>query len=253
MNIPPISLQLYSLRETAKDDLPGVLKQVAGMGYVGIEFAGLYGHSPADVRAMMDDCGLVTSSVHGPMPTPENKAEIVDTAHTLGYTRHVAGFGPPQFRTRESTLEAAAIAQRAAEVLADTDVTFGLHNHDFEFTAQFNGHYAHDIMLANAPGAFAEVDTYWVQVGGADVCAVLQKLGARAPLLHIKDGPGTREQAMTAVGQGVMDWATIMKAKWEGTEWLIVELDRCDTDMFEAVAESCRYLVGNGYGRGRQA
>jgi sugar phosphate isomerase/epimerase len=85
------------------------------------------------------------------------------------------------------------------------------------------------------------------------VATLLLQYEKRAPLLHIKDGPGTREQAMTAVGQGVMDWATIMKAKWEGTEWLIVELDRCDTDMFEAVAESCRYLVGNGYGRGRQA
>jgi sugar phosphate isomerase/epimerase len=251
MTIPPISLQLYSLREAAQENFPAVLKDVADMGYVGVEFAGFHGHSPKELRDMLDDLGLVASSIHGPMPTAENKDEIVETAQALGYTRHVTGFGPQQFETKEKTLEAAATVQRAAEVIAGTGVTLGLHNHDFEFLAQFDGAYGHELLMAHAPDVFAEVDTYWVQVGGADVCAVLKKLGARAPLLHIKDGPGDREQAMTAVGQGVMDWQTIMQAKWAGTEWLIVELDRCDTDMREAVAESCRYLVGNGFARGR--
>ena len=36
----PIALQLYSVREEAAKDLPGVLTAVAKMGYEGVEFAG---------------------------------------------------------------------------------------------------------------------------------------------------------------------------------------------------------------------
>lgn len=107
-------------------------------------------------------------------------------------------------------------------------------------------------MLAAAPDAFAQIDTYWVKVGGADPTRIVKQYGARAPLLHIKDGPGVKEKSMTAIGSGIMDWKSVIGAASETTEWLIVELDRCDTDMFEAVAQSCTYLVGNGFAKGRK-
>ena len=43
---------------------------------------------------------------------------------------------------------------------------------------------------------------------------------------------------------GVLAWS-------RSARWHIVELDRCATDMFEAVERSYDYLVGNGYSRGR--
>jgi hypothetical protein len=36
------------------------------------------------------------------------------------------------------------------------------------------------------------------------------------------------------------------------TEWLIVEIDRCATDMLEAVAKSYRYMVGKGLAHGKR-
>ena len=60
----PIGLQLYSVREDCKNDLPGVLKEVARMGYAGVEFAGYYGHSAADLRKMLDDLGLICCGTH---------------------------------------------------------------------------------------------------------------------------------------------------------------------------------------------
>jgi sugar phosphate isomerase/epimerase len=89
-------------------------------------------------------------------------------------------------------------------------------------------------------------------VGGRDVPAVLRKLGKRAPTLHIKDGPLDRKEPMTAVGGGRMDWAAVIGAAHPSTAWLIVELDRCATDMFEAVRASCEYLTSKGFARGRK-
>jgi len=252
MNPIPISVQLYSLREEAKADFPGVLKAVADMGYVGVEPAGLHGMKPEEVRKLLDDLGLVASSTHGPFPTADNISEIVDTANALGHTRHIAGFGPKDCETLETTLEAAKRAQGAAGLLEGTGITFGLHNHWWEFDKQFDGKMPHEMIMENAPGVFAEVDTYWVAVGGADAAGVVKKLGSRAPLLHIKDGPLNREEAMTAVGAGAMDWSAVMEAAQGSAEWLVVELDKCDTDMATAVAESYTYLTSNGFAKGRK-
>jgi hypothetical protein len=49
-----------------------------------------------------------------------------------------------------------------------------------------------------------------------------------------------------------MDFHSIVKAGEGATEWMIVELDECATDMMKAVEKSYRYLVGEGLALGRQ-
>ncbi len=247
----PVALQLYSVREAAAQDFAGVLKKVAAMGYAGVEPAGLHGMPPAELRQRLDDLGLTVCSMHGGLPTEENIDEIVETAKTLGYSRHVSGFGRDAFATRDTLLEAAEKAQAAAELLKPAGLTMNIHNHWWEFENRFDGAYGHQIFMDAAPDVYAEIDTYWVKVGGGDPAAVVTSYGERAPLLHIKDGPGNREAAMTAVGAGAMDWDNVLASASDATEWLIVELDRCDTDMMQAVTDSFRYLVDNGFGHGR--
>jgi sugar phosphate isomerase/epimerase len=130
-------------------------------------------------------------------------------------------------------------------------MALGYHNHWWEFSNRIGGETAHALLFRLLDASvFAEIDTYWAKVGGADPARVVGDLGARARLLHIKDGPATDSEApMTAVGDGAVDVAAIAKAS--RAKWHIVELDRCATDMFEAVERSYDYLVGNGLSRGR--
>jgi sugar phosphate isomerase/epimerase len=93
------------------------------------------------------------------------------------------------------------------------------------------------------PGIEFQPDTYWIKVAGHDPAKFVEKMGGKAPLLHIKDGPATPEGDMTAVGEGVMDIPGILKAGEPNTEWLIVELDRCATDMLQAVEKSYHSLT----------
>lgn len=246
----PIALQLYSLREAAAQDFPAVLRQVAEIGYVGVEFAGLHNHAPAEIRTMLDDLGLVACSNHGGLPTAENLSEVLDTAQALGYKYQVTGWGPPQFASVEEIQKIAALGQKGAELLAPSGLKLAMHNHYWEFEAVFDGRYGEDLFMEAAPSMFAQLDTYWIKVGGANPPDVVARYGARAPLLHIKDGPGIKGQDMTAVGKGIMDWpATLAGAQ---AEWLIVELDSCATDMLEAVRDSYDYLVGEGLATGRR-
>ena len=64
MKNAPIAYQIYSARKEAEQDLLSVLRQLKALGYDGVEFAGFYGHSAQDVRAMLDECGLRAVSSH---------------------------------------------------------------------------------------------------------------------------------------------------------------------------------------------
>ena len=251
MGLRPVALQLYSLREAAGKNFPEVLEKVASFGYKGVEFAGLNGMSPGAVRKILDDLGLVACSTHGPLPQKENLSQIIDEAGTLGYEWQVVAYMPPEnYSDKEETLKTIDAFAQGAELLKGSGLRLAAHNHWWEFDKRFDGKTPHEMMMERIPGLFAEVDTYWAQVAGADAVGVVRHLGKRAPLLHIKDGPLLRDQPMTAVGGGKMDWKAIFAAAGESLEWPVVELDSCATDMFDAVRESCRYLIDNGFAAG---
>ena len=249
----PISLQLYTLRETAKDDFAGVLKQVAEIGYKGVEPAGLQGHSPREVRTMLDDLGLVASSTHCPLPTAETLGEAVDTAGAIGYDMIISGKGPDDFKTLDGIKAAAEAFQTAAELLRPHGLRMGYHNHWWEFD-ELDGRLGYDIFLGLAPDVFSELDVYWAaNFGSVDVPPKLAQHAARIPVLHIKDGPLVKDEPHTAAGAGKMDIPAIVDAADPGVlQWLIVELDACATDMLQAVRESYQYLTGTGMAEGNR-
>ena len=61
-----------------------------------------------------------------------------------------------------------------------------------------------------------------------------------------------KDQKHTAVGKGKMDWAKVIGAAHASCEWLVVELDSCDTDMMTAVADSYKFLTSKGYAKGKK-
>ena len=82
----PVGLQLYSLREECKKDLPGMLTAVSRIGYKGVEFAGYHGRSAQELRKMLDDNGLVACGTHTPYETVlEDKLKAtVEFNRTIG-------------------------------------------------------------------------------------------------------------------------------------------------------------------------
>jgi len=251
MSLIPISIQLYTLRDEAAKDFPGVLQTLSETGYVGVEFAGLHGHSAKDLAGLLTELNLKGSSAHVGLPTKENIAELVDTYGTLGITRLVSGFGPDDFKTLDAVKKSADRFQAAAAVSAENGCTFSFHNHEFEFNRLDDGQLVYDVILKSAPDAFSELDVYWAAVGGSDPAEVVAKNANRLQLLHIKDGPAEHGKKMTAVGSGKLDIpAIIAAADPDVTKWLIVELDACDTDMVQAVKDSYSYLVGKGLAAG---
>jgi len=233
-------------------DFAGVVKKVADTGYIGVEPAGFPGTTPEKASKLFKDLSLVVSSAHLPMPLGLNKDEVLETVALLDCKRIVSGLGPDQFKTMDLVKQSCDTFNEASAVAVENGLSFGLHNHWWEF-GQVDGRYVYQIMLELLdPAVFFEIDTYWVQTAGPDAAEVVRELGARTPLLHIKDGPCKKGEPMVAVGDGIMDFPAIVDAAAGSTEWMIVELDECATDMIETVEKSYAYLVGEGLARGNK-
>lgn len=247
----PIAVQLYSLREAA--DFEESVRRVAAMGYAGVETAGKYGVSPKSARALFDALGLQVAGAHSPLPIGDNKNAVLDTMHDLGTAVIVCPWADPQhFRSLEGIQRFADQLNEADAVARDHGLRLIYHNHDFEFIPLPDGSLPHHhLQRLTAPTVGFEVDTYWVKVGGSDPVEVVRDLGARAPLLHIKDGHIDPRAPMLPIGDGAMDFPSIVAAA--SADWLIVEFDQCATDIFQAVEKSFRYLVDKGLGHGRQS
>jgi sugar phosphate isomerase/epimerase len=168
----------------------------------------------------------------------------------LGCSRIISGKRPDDFKTLDLIAQTCELFNQANAVALEHGLRFGIHNHWWEFL-RVEGRPVYQVMLEHLePEVFFEIDTYWAKTAGADPEQVLRELGSRAPILHIKDGPAKQGEPQVAVGEGVMDVAALVAAGGETTEWLIVELDHCATDMMVAVQRSYAYLVGEGLARG---
>ena len=254
MTTYPISVQLYSLRDYTKDDLPGVLQRLGRIGFAAVEPAGFFGYSPTEVRAMAEDAGMRVLSSHSPWANGNPLEDVVATARAFDLDIVGGGYG------RAAFADMAAIERTCAEVselcaqLAKHDLKLFLHNHAWEF-ARFDGRWGMEILAERVPDVLFEVDTYWAANFGAnDAQAVVQQFASRAPLLHIKDGSLVEGEANCRFGRGRMDIpGVIAAADPQVLRALVVEFDACvtDDDLWQAVEASFQYLVDQGLGHGQ--
>lgn len=248
----PIGLQLYTLREAAAQDYEGVVRKVADIGYKGVEPAGFPGTTPEAAAKLFAELGLEVTSAHLPLPVGDNQQEGLEAAQALGLKRWVSGLGRDQFGSRDQIKASCEKFNEAGVFTREHGMTFGIHNHWWEFL-EVEGQIVQDIMMEYLDDdVFFQIDAYWVQTAGPDPAAVIRKLGARAPLIHLKDGPCTQKDDMQALGEGITDFQGLIEAGGDNVDWWIVELDRCATDMMEAVIKSYQYLIDNGYAAGNK-
>ena len=250
-----LAAQLYTIRQhtqTARD-LAASLKRIRDMGYTAVQVSGIGPMPDAEVKAIVDDLGLVICNTHvRPTEALWNDLEAVIAQHRLWGCRHVAiGSMPGQYRQEGEAgyRRFAREASRIGEQLHRAGLTFSYHNHSFEFE-RFGRRTGLDIIFEESDPRYlqAEIDTYWVQHGGADPAAWVRRVAGRMPVVHLKDmAIIDGEQAMAEVGEGNLNWPAILQACREGgVEWYAIEQDECRRDPFESLKISFDNLRGMG-------
>ena len=242
---PKIALQLYTLRELTKADYEGIVRKVAAMGYEGVETAGFDGTTVPAAAKLFKELGLTVVGAHSPFPIGEQKNEVLDVSSAFGCKYMVVPhIGPNDTKDMDSIKDLCARINEASVNAKERGMTLAIHNHWWEYHI-LEGKLVADWMVEMIdPTVLFELDTYWIKVGGVDPAVRVAQIGKRAPIIHIKDGPGVREAAQTAIGTGIMDFPAILKAGGANTEWWIMEADRVDGDAVEAARQSCDYMRG---------
>ena len=239
----PLSVQLYSVRDQLAADRDDTLRRIAGIGYGAVEPFDPTG-DPKGFRQVADDLGLAVSSTHAYALLSQEPAEVFDAIATVGTDLVIipGGIAHEEFTTRDGLSRTADLLNGLAEQAAPYGMRIGYHNHWWEIEPRIDGRHALEVLAdLLAPEVFLEIDTYWAAVGGADVPALLRGLSARILALHVKDGPGVKDEPHVGVGQGVMPVPEILAASPDA--WRIVELDSCAGDIFDALAGSHAYLT----------
>jgi sugar phosphate isomerase/epimerase len=248
----PIALQLYTVRKALAEDFTGVVRRIADIGYAGVEpILDLPGTTLPEAARLFEELDLRVCSGHAPLPLGENVNRVLDYCATMGIQRVFPSTDRRKFGSLDEVRQVCDQFNAGQAVAVEHGITVGVHNHWWEFQ-EVDGRTAFEVMLEYLdPAILFQIDTYWVQTAGFDPAEIVKGIGARAPLLHIKDGPAVKGVPMVAVGDGVMDFHAIIQAAGEHAEWLVVELDDCATDMMTAVAESFDYLVREKLGHGQ--
>jgi sugar phosphate isomerase/epimerase len=240
----PLALQLYTVRDQLASGRMPVLKSVRGYGYGAVEPYDVL-TDPEALRADLDEAGLAVCAVHAKALGADADA-FLGGATTVGADTVIVPWAPPErFADADAIGALARELNEGAARAAGRGLRFGYHNHAFELAVVDGRTGLEALADALDPAVLLEVDTYWAAVGGQDVPALLGRLGDRVRYLHVKDGPVTKDDPMTAVGGGRMPVADILAAS-PSAEWHVVELDRCATDVLTAVRDSLTWLTGRG-------
>jgi sugar phosphate isomerase/epimerase len=240
----PLALQLYTVRDQLAAGRKDVLAAVRGFGYGAVEPYDVL-TDPRALRADLDEAGLAVCSVHARALGPEADALLAGAQVVGAGTVIVPSVPAERFASPESVAALARELNEAAARAAGWGLRLGYHNHAFELAPVAGRTGLEALAGALDEAVLLEVDTYWAAVGGQDVPALLGRLGDRVRYLHVKDGPVTRDDPMTAVGAGRMPVADVLAA-CPSAEWHVVELDRCATDMLTAVRDSLTWLASHG-------
>jgi len=243
-----IGVQLYTLRDFAKtpQDIASTLKKVREIGYEAVQISGLGPIEAKELKKILDGEGLVAASTHTALERLRSELKAVIDEHHLWGCRHVVLPGLPiEMHNPEGYAAYAKEGSEIARKLAAEGLTLSYHNHHRELN-KVAGKCGLDIFFEQGDPAlfFFEIDTYWIQMGGASPAEWIRKVKGRVPNIHCKDLTVLDwETAMAEVGEGNLDWEEIIKASEEaGVEWYLVEQDVCRRDPFESLAISFRNL-----------
>ncbi|PYX33396.1 MAG: sugar phosphate isomerase/epimerase [Acidobacteria bacterium] len=256
--IDKIGVQLYTVRDLMKSDFDGTIAKVAQVGYMEVEFAGYFDHTPQQVRATLDKNGLTSPSCHVEygLLAPDKWPAQLESAKVIGQSCIVNPWIPEELRkTDDDWKRAADTFNRAGEESKKAGIQFAYHNHWFEFLPE-NGKLPYDTLLKLCDKNLVkmELDLCWITVAGADPLKYFDRYPGRFPLVHVKDvktlpkittgGPQNFGDTvdLTEVGSGIVDWKRIFaQSDKAGIKHYIVEHDHPKVPL-ESIKTSYEYL-----------
>lgn len=240
------AINLFTLRDI-EEPLPDILERVADTEFDGIEF--IHRLPKGDLGAIvstLQETGLEIPAAHlGPFTELENlpntfneTAEIYDAVNCDALAISIEDH---QFETVERIRETAGKLEALADQIGEHGFNFFYHNHYWEFN-ELDGRTRFDRLLEEINDHVGiELDVGWAAAGGADPVALIDRLGDRLSIVHIKD-VDIMTKTSVEVGHGDVNLEACINAAADAdVDWLIYEHDE-PTDPLKSLSYGASYL-----------
>lgn len=248
----PVGVQLWTLRKETADDLPGTLKQVAAIGYRGVELWFQKWPDAHELKKMADDNGLTLASAHVNLKDMKSDfSRIADYHHTIGNRSLVIPYVSDYKNVTAGDLARLLDDIRGVGRLANA-AGFRLfyHNHAVELTNKVDGVEVLDVIFGSIDPQLLqpEIDVFFAADTDHDPAGLLKKYAGRVKYVHLKEKAKPGEKAKnTELGRGVIDWpAVFAAADSAGVEWYFVEQNCEDRSALDSIRASYEYLRSQG-------
>ena len=265
-----IGIQLFSLPKMLDVDPEKAFEMLGAMGYKEIELygpypfsaesnkkrwaglaqmlgfsaSGFYGRSPKELKDILAQNGLKTTSAHTDLDTLRNHmGSLAEAAEVLGYQYVVLPAIPEEERQNlDDYKRLAEDFNKIGEQAKKVGLTYAYHNHGYGFH-EVAGKIPINVLFEGLdPDLVAlEMDIFWTTAGGANPVDYLEAFPQHYKLMHLKDmkekktfatdGSSAQEWMalfpfMTTAGEGVLDLPAILtKAQEIGVQHFFVEQD----------------------------
>jgi sugar phosphate isomerase/epimerase len=242
MTTHPLGVQLYSVRDDLDAAvLPATVARLAAMGYTHLEPYRILENTEL-LKRSMDDAGVVATTAHANLVTLD-RDDHLRAARILGIgTMIIPWVEPASISTRDGVEALAASVNDVAAWGAANGIRIGYHNHDFEFSQHIDGVSAWEMLVELFDDhVILELDTYWASVGGGDVLEILERLGSRIPLLHVKNEPANPDDPAPLGPDITGRMPAVLAAAAPNLEFPVVEL--VVDDVFTALERNARWFT----------
>ena len=227
----PVGLELYSVRDSLKQDPDATLRAVAKMGYQAVEFYAPYFEwtetEAKQTRKLLDDLGMRCYSTHN--DADYFNAKNIDRARDynliLGSKYVVLAWSDPKTGV-DGWKAIADTLSSAADRLAPSGLKNGYHNHEAEFTGATGTRPIEIIAKNTKPSVMLQLDVGTCLEAGADPVAWIRANPGRIRSIHCKEwsrDPGKGYKVL--FGEGVADGKGIFQAAESGggVEYYFIE------------------------------
>lgn len=254
----PIGLQLYSLRNIIKNDIKGIIKEVAEIGYKEVETYGygikngFWGLNAKEFALLLKQNGLTSPSGHFGMDNfisgkiNDELKSYIEAANILESEYITVPYlGAELRKTADDYKKVALKLNEAALLCKSSGLKLAYHNHDFEFK-KFGDTTGFDILLKETDKKLVdfELDIYWVARSEINPVDLFKANPNRFKMWHIKDMDKDNKNVNAEIGKGCIDYKTLFKgAKQAGVKHYFVEHEfNYKPDELGSIKESFDYV-----------
>ena len=212
-----VGIQLYTLRDDAKNNLEGTLTSIANAGYKEVELLASmrnFGMPPAQLRQLLDKLGLTAPSTHVGAENFDNLNAVFDEAGTLGHQYIVLASLPygPGKATLDDYRRWADRLNEAGRQARARNLWMAFHDEAYDYSPLIEGQMPYDILADRTDPTLVrlQLDTGNAVIGGRDPLELMRKYGSRYYLFHIKDAARLGATSDTELGKGMVNFRQLL-------------------------------------------